>query len=124
MAPSDDTPPPESPPEPDAPLSVDPRPSRDWRERIPAWVPRNADFLKAPGVALAIGALVVGFGGGYVTAKGLGMIGSGSAALSNGGTPGASLWSMFGKPRDANAPRRGIPRPHAHAHSRSGAGPH
>jgi uncharacterized protein YfaS (alpha-2-macroglobulin family) len=116
MAPSDETPPPESPETGDAkPLAMDAKPARGWRDRIPGWVPKDAGFLKKPGVALAVGALLIGFGGGFVTAKGLGMIGgplsASGGAGGDGRTPGASIWSMFGKPRAANAPRRGIPRP-------------
>jgi len=61
----------------------------------------------------AIAALVVGFGGGFLLAKGVdGTLGFHAPAK----TPGASLWSMFGHPRDANAPRRGIPKPEGFAY--------
>src|SRR5438477_3907580 len=65
-------------------------------------------------VAAAIAALIVGFGGGFLAAKGI----DGwrpSAHQAGAATSGASIWSMFGKPRGANAPRRGIPRPEGFA---------
>ncbi|MBS0412180.1 MAG: alpha-2-macroglobulin family protein, partial [Proteobacteria bacterium] len=60
-------------------------------------------------VAAAVAALVVGFGGGFLVAKG--MDGGFRRHAATEVSPGASLWNMFGHPRDANAPRRGIPKP-------------
>lgn len=59
-------------------------------------------------VAAVIAALIVGFGGGFLVAKG---VGGGKPGAHGVTTPGASIWAMFGKPRGANAPRRGIPKP-------------
>ncbi|MBX3481673.1 MAG: alpha-2-macroglobulin family protein [Caulobacter sp.] len=65
---------------------------------------------------VAAAALALGFGGGYVTANG-GLFGGGKSSGSvatvdaDGRTPGALPWNLFGKPRGANAPRRGIPKP-------------
>ena len=51
-------------------------------------------------------ALIVAFGGGFLAAKALDgtLFRAPSAA-------GASIWSMFGHPRDANAPRQGLVKP-------------
>jgi len=59
--------------------------------------------------AAAIAALVVAFFGGFLVAKGLD-----GAFVHRGGAPIAetgSVWSLFGNPRAADAPRRGIPKP-------------
>ncbi len=54
----------------------------------------------------AIIALIVGFGGGFLVAKTFdGSFGKGAEAQA------ASLWSMFGHPRSADAPRQGIVKP-------------
>ena len=55
-------------------------------------------------LAAAVLALVVGFGGGLLAAKGFQ---GGPARHAQGG----GLWNLFGKPRAADAPRRGIPKP-------------
>ncbi|MBA3812859.1 MAG: alpha-2-macroglobulin family protein, partial [Caulobacteraceae bacterium] len=55
-------------------------------------------------LAAAVLALVVGFGGGLLAAKGFG---GGPALHAQGG----GAWNLFGKPRAADAPRRGVPRP-------------
>ncbi len=62
-------------------------------------------------VAAVIAALVAGFGGGYLAARGF----EGRAGAHGPLTPGASIWAMFGKPRSADAPRRGIPKPEGFA---------
>src|SRR5437016_5429309 len=63
-------------------------------------------------VAVVVAAVMLSFGGGFLVAKGIdGAFGSHAGP----GTPGASLWSMFGKPRSADAPRRGIPKPEGFA---------
>ena len=64
-------------------------------------------------VAAAVAALIVGFGGGFLAAKGVD--GAFRHAAGAQVSPGASLWSMFGKPRSAGAPRRGIPKPEGFA---------
>ncbi|MDI1363780.1 MAG: alpha-2-macroglobulin family protein, partial [bacterium] len=72
--------------------------------------------LKSPLVAVAAGALVVGFGGGLLTGKAaeLGWFGGGKSAVASAPAKGQA-WSLFGKPRAANAPRRGIPKPEGFA---------
>ena len=71
------------------------------------------DALKGP-VALALaGALVVGFGGGFAVGKGGHFFGGGKPAGAE--SVKGEAWSLFGKPRSANAPRRGIPRPEGFA---------
>ncbi|MFI4935722.1 MAG: alpha-2-macroglobulin, partial [Caulobacterales bacterium] len=57
----------------------------------------------------AIAALIAGFGGGFLVAKGLD--GAFHRAASGGAASSGSLWSMFGHPRDANAPRQGLVKP-------------
>jgi len=77
----------------------------------------------SPSVAIvAAAALALGFGGGWVAASGglpfLGGTGpntSVASASKDGRTPGALPWNLFGKPRGANAPRRGIPKPEGFA---------
>src|ERR1700679_2774824 len=58
-------------------------------------------------MAAAIVALVVGLGGGFLLAKGL----DGTLLPRGGAAHGASIWSMFGHPRAANAPRAGEQKP-------------
>ena len=69
--------------------------------------------LKGP-VAIAVaGALILGFGGGFAVGKGGLFFGGGKPA---GATAvKGEAWSLFGKPRSANAPRRGIPKPEGFA---------
>ncbi len=55
--------------------------------------------------AAVIGAVIVAFGGGFLMAKGV------DGTLFHPGEKGASIWSMFGHPRDANAPRAGEQKP-------------
>ena len=64
--------------------------------------------MKRTWAVAAIIALIVGFGGGFLAAKGLdnGMFKHAATAIAQG-----QPWSMFGKPRAADAPRRGIPKP-------------
>ena len=47
-------------------------------------------------------ALLVGFGGGFLVAKGLGHHAAGPGLASE---PAGFTWPFFGKPRAANAPR-------------------
>ena len=64
--------------------------------------------------AAAIAALIVGFGGGFLAARGMdGAFARRAQAILE--TPGASIWSLFGRPRSADAPRRGVPRPEGFA---------
>ncbi|MGH1557724.1 hypothetical protein ACRAWD_07520 [Caulobacter segnis] len=74
---------------------------------------RWPDVLKGP-VAIALaGALVVGFGGGFAVGKGGLFFGGGKPAGAE--AVKGEAWSLFGKPRSANAPRRGIPKPEGFA---------
>ena len=97
-----------------------------WWSRL---TPRSGFSMPRFGPGLAIGAaalLALGFGGGYVTANG-GIPGLGGSraggsvaeAPKEGRTPGALPWNLFGKPRAAGAPRRGIPKPEGFAVWRS-----
>jgi hypothetical protein len=78
-------------------------PSQPWHQRILG----HRHFMPAVGL---LATLLVGFGGGFITAKapifGGHRVG-GPIAVADQGEP----WSLFGRPRDANAPRRGIPKP-------------
>jgi uncharacterized protein YfaS (alpha-2-macroglobulin family) len=58
-------------------------------------------------ILAAIGALIVGFSGWLITAKVLGPHAPSATQVSADGGP----WSLFGHPRAADAPRRGIARP-------------
>jgi uncharacterized protein YfaS (alpha-2-macroglobulin family) len=61
-------------------------------------------------IAAGIAAVLVAFGGGFLVAKGLD--GAFRPHVTGAGAePGDSLWGLFGKPRGADAPRRGIPKP-------------
>ncbi|MCC7266108.1 MAG: alpha-2-macroglobulin family protein [Caulobacteraceae bacterium] len=67
-------------------------------------------------VLAAIGTLIVGFGGGFVTAKGVdGLFGGGKGASASTDSVKGFSWSLFGKPRSAGAPRRGVPKPEGFA---------
>jgi uncharacterized protein YfaS (alpha-2-macroglobulin family) len=76
---------------------------------------RWAGLLKSPLVAVGAVALLVGFGGGFAASKvsDLGWFGGKSAVTA--AAPKGEAWSLFGKPRSANAPRRGIPKPEGFA---------
>jgi hypothetical protein len=67
--------------------------------------------------ALAVGLALLTFGGGYLSAKGFEALGHGPATAAH--EPSGFGWGLFGKPRDANAPRRGIPKPEGFAVWRS-----
>lgn len=81
-----------------------PPPAKGWMDRIRA--------SRVPG-ALAAGLLIAAFGGGYLTAKGVD--GIWPQAKGEATSPGAQGWSLFGKPRGADAARRGIPKPEGFA---------
>ena len=84
-----------------------------WDTARDAVAARWPDALKGP-VALALaGALVVGFGGGFAVGKGGQFFGGGKPAGAEAAK--GEAWSLFGKPRSANAPRRGIPKPEGFA---------
>jgi len=88
-----------------------------WRERWDGFRQTVSErwpaALKGP-VAIAVaGALIVGFGGGFAVGKAGMFFGGGKPA---GATAvKGEAWSLFGKPRGANAPRRGIPKPEGFA---------
>jgi len=70
--------------------------------------------------ALAAGLLIAAFGGGFLTAKtveGLHLFGAKGPASAT--EPGGFQWSLFGKPRGADAARRGLPKPEGFAVWRS-----
>jgi uncharacterized protein YfaS (alpha-2-macroglobulin family) len=84
------------------------------------FIPRNVSMPKGvgPTVAIAVAAaLALGFGGGWVAAKSGGLFTGGkndssvAGVSADGRTPGATPWSLFGKPRGVNAARRGIAKP-------------
>lgn len=90
-----------------APGSAPPPSSGGWLDRLKA--------TRAPGL-IAAGVILAAFGGGFLTAKGIEGLGKPQVAAVE---PGAQGWSLFGKPRGANAPRRGIPKPEGFAVWRS-----
>jgi uncharacterized protein YfaS (alpha-2-macroglobulin family) len=67
---------------------------------------------KMPGL-MAAGLVIAAFGGGVLSAKGVDWFGK--PAEETLAAPGAQGWSLFGKPRDAKAARRGIPKPEGFA---------
>ncbi|MEH0195191.1 alpha-2-macroglobulin [Caulobacter sp. CCNWLY153] len=97
-------------------MSTDETPQGDGAAKTSVWT-RIKSQLKTPAVAIAAGALVVGFGGGFVAAKtaDLGWFGGGTKAASGAAAVKGEAWSLFGKPRDANARRRGAPKPEGFA---------
>ncbi|HEX5379105.1 MAG TPA: MG2 domain-containing protein, partial [Phenylobacterium sp.] len=99
MAPSDET-----------PSDGAPNPEPGWR----GWV--KGLRLGSVSGAVAAALVIVAFGGGYLTARGLDGFGKPHVAISE---PGAQGWNLFGKPRGANAPRRGVPKPEGFAVWRS-----
>ena len=84
-------------------------PPGGWR----GWLAKARASRMSGMVAAAV--IIAAFGGGYLTAKGIEDFGKASVA----GEPGAQGWSLFGHPRGANAPRRGIPKPEGFAVWRS-----
>ncbi len=84
-----------------------------WIERLREALPKDA---RSRMIAVGVGALAVGFGGGVLVGKAgeLGWFGGGKAAVASAPAKGQA-WSLFGKPRSANAPRRGIPKPEGFA---------
>ena len=92
--------------------SIAPAAARSWRDRIAS--------TRVP-LLIGAGLLVVAFGGGFLSAKALEGLnhrvkGPGQVAALE---PGAQGWSLFGKPRGADAPRRGVPKPEGFAVWRS-----
>ena len=67
---------------------------------------------KMPGL-MAAGLKIAAFGGGVLSAMGVDWFGRPSQETQV--APGAQGWSLFGKPRDAKAARRGIPKPEGFA---------
>ena len=67
---------------------------------------------KMPGL-MAAGLVIAAFGGGVLSAKGVDWLAK--PAAESAAAPGAQGWSLFGKPRDAKAARRGIPKPEGFA---------
>ncbi len=78
--------------------------------RLRAWA-QSIRASRVPG-AVAAGLLVAAFGGGFLAAKGVEALSESKPAAT---APGAQGWSLFGKPRGANAARRGIPKPEGFA---------
>ncbi|MBI1683535.1 alpha-2-macroglobulin family protein [Caulobacter hibisci] len=99
-------------------MSTDETPQASGPAKASVWT-RLKPHLKTPAAAIAAAALVVGFGGGFVAAKtaDLGWFGGGGRAqtASSGGAVKGEAWSLFGKPRSADARRRGVPKPEGFA---------
>ncbi|WP_367227251.1 MG2 domain-containing protein, partial [Phenylobacterium sp.] len=107
MTPSDETPndapPPSAAPEASPPESEAPK--APWWRTLKARMSHG----RAP-VVLAGLLIVCAFGGGFLTAKGVDILSIPRAVVSGDSVvPGG--WSLFGAPRAADAPRRGIPMP-------------
>jgi uncharacterized protein YfaS (alpha-2-macroglobulin family) len=80
-----------------------------WLERLRERLPKDP---RTRLIAVAVGALVIGFGGGVVAGKVSDVVQLGSASTAGAAAPAkGQAWSLFGKPRSAKAPRRGIPKP-------------
>jgi uncharacterized protein YfaS (alpha-2-macroglobulin family) len=105
-------------------MSTDETPPEGGRDIHKAWRARWDGFrqtvadrwpaaLKGP-VAIAVaGALILGFGGGFAVGKGGFFFGGGKPVGAQ--AVKGEAWSLFGKPRGAHAPRRGIPKPEGFA---------
>lgn len=89
-------------------LSSPPRGS--WFQRLRA---RKLSAVVAIGIALAA------FAGGAVTTQALGRLDFPGGKHAAAAIEPTGLWSLFGKPRKADAPRRGIPKPDGFAVWRS-----
>jgi uncharacterized protein YfaS (alpha-2-macroglobulin family) len=78
-------------------------------DNAPSGRGRDLAWLKRPIVLFTIAGILAGFGGGYLTAKGLEGL---PAAHANSARAGEGLaWPFFGKPRAANARRAAPPKP-------------
>ncbi|MDB5452848.1 MAG: alpha-2-macroglobulin domain protein [Caulobacteraceae bacterium] len=71
---------------------------------------RDLSWLKRPVTIFTIAGVLAGFGGGYLTAKGLEGLPAAAGANSARATD-APAWPFFGKPRSASAKRAAPPRP-------------
>jgi len=85
-------------------------PRGSWFQRLRA---RKLSAVVAIGIALAA------FAGGAVTTQALGGLDFLKDKHANTAAEPTSLWSLFGKPRRADAPRRGVPKPEGFAVWRS-----
>ncbi|WP_370689785.1 alpha-2-macroglobulin [Phenylobacterium sp.] len=108
MTPSDETPT-ETAHEPVGPDSAPPAPKAPW------WRTFGRRMTQGRGPVVLAGVLIiVAFGSGFLTAKGVDILSIPRAAVSGGEVlPGG--WSLFGRPRAADAPRRGEPMPEGFA---------
>ncbi|HWW27034.1 MAG TPA: alpha-2-macroglobulin family protein, partial [Caulobacter sp.] len=100
-------------------MSTDETPPQGGHEpktsRWEAFKARIPSGLKSPLVAVGAAALVAGFGGGFAVGKVADFGWFGHKAGATAEAPKGQAWSLFGKPRSANAPRRGIPKPEGFA---------
>ncbi|MBO9710349.1 MAG: alpha-2-macroglobulin family protein [Caulobacter sp.] len=100
-------------------MSTDETPPSGGRGKLAAgWDALKARIpgpLKSPLVAVGAAMLVVGFGGGFAAGKVTGLPFFGHKAGAEAEAPKGQAWSLFGKPRAAGAPRRGVPKPEGFA---------
>src|SRR6476661_1635894 len=78
---------------------------------------RDLSWLKKPITIFTIAGILAGFGGGYLTAKGLEGLPAGAKINSARALDGPS-WPFFGKPRAAGAKRAAPPKPDGFAYWR------
>ncbi|MBA4793536.1 MAG: alpha-2-macroglobulin family protein [Phenylobacterium sp.] len=110
MTPSDETPTEGQPATPETAGPSEPAPPR------PPWWRRLGDRVthgKTPAILAAV-LVVAAFGGGFLTAKGVDGIRLLPPNVAGADGDGGG-WSLFGKPRSADAPRRGAPKPEGFA---------
>jgi len=121
MTPSDETPnaptPGQAPGEPSGQAPTPPAdPTPEAAEpRRPLWRRWRERLGQGRNPAILAGALVVlAFGGGFLTARGVEGLRIPTPAVLQGDQAGGG-WSLFGRPRSADAPRRGVPKPEGFA---------
>ncbi|WP_304186338.1 alpha-2-macroglobulin [Phenylobacterium aquaticum] len=124
MAPSDETPndgaqEPQSDPQPtpDEPGHGPPSRLNLVLDTARQWTDR-ARRSQVPGLAAAA-VIALAFGGGLLAAKGFDSLLAHKGPATAHLEPGAEGWSLFGKPRASDAPRRGVPKPEGFAVWRS-----
>ncbi len=91
-----------------------PAPKTTVRQRLEGWRDQAVGYARrSPGLVAAAVALAIGFSGGFLLGKGADGFGAKDPASAEAASGPA--WSLFGKPRAADAPRPDVPRPEGFA---------
>ncbi len=111
MTPNDDAPD-SVVPDPPSPVPASPEPASP---KTPWWRSLQGRLTQGRTPVILAGVLILAaFGGGFLTAKGVDSLRLPRLAVSGADT-GPAGWSLFGRPRGADAPRRGVPVPEGFA---------